>query len=332
MGVRTKRIWRHLLTVALACLLLTGVRHTIAQSEPTAGVAGAGPFFHSSGQAAALSAEPAAPDDDDELLDLPAEVSIPFYRPGPFPFHDGQSLRYRVSWLGIPAADATIRVRSERVHPELWTVEAWLSSNRLVDIFYRMRDHLSEQFGRKGFTPRSMHSTTRENRRFNEYNVTFGRGRPLVTSVRRHGSHLTTHRYRYRAGSGWGPASGCTMALSQPLGVGHVYTFDVFGGANRYVLSFKVEAREKIRTSLGDLDALRIVPSVVYVSDDRMRAKASSVTLWVSAEQCHLPLKMEAAAFIGHLDIDLVAVDESGGSSPGLSAPGFLCARAARQP
>jgi hypothetical protein len=112
------------------------------------------------------------------------------------------------------------------------------------------------------------------------------------------------------------------LALSLPLTVGETYTFDVFSGGNRYVLAFTVEKQESITTSLGTLRALRIIPSVVWLSQGKFHNQVSKMVVWVTDDERHLPLRIEAAAFIGSIQIDLVQV---------LNAPGPAVATTAGQ-
>ena len=47
-------------------------------------------------------------------LALPADVKVPSYTPGFFPFHDGERLVYEASWLGIPAARGWFELRRNK--------------------------------------------------------------------------------------------------------------------------------------------------------------------------------------------------------------------------
>ena len=98
------------------------------------------------------------------------------------------------------------------------------------------------------------------------------------------------------------------MALSQPLQVGERYSFDVFTGSTRYVFDFRVVRREKITTPMGTFDALRLVPGVLYESNGKLTESATGTTIWVTADRRHLPLRVEAQAFIGTVRADLIEV------------------------
>ena len=260
-------------------------------------------------------------------LPLPDGLKIPVYAPGPMPFYQHQQLVYRVSWIGIPAAEAKIRLNGNGKDPALWSGEAWIQTNRAVDLLFKMRDYMREDFQHASFIPRAIYISQRENQRENEYLLSFDRSKALVTTIKRNKRGSDTRRFA--ADNPWGPISGAIMALSQPLKVGQKLIFDVFSARNRYVISFEVARRQRLSTALGDMDALRIVPRLVYLSDEDGRKKARETTVWVSADRRHIPLRIEAAAFIGKLRIDLVEMSDT--SRPAASGEARDISSAAEQ-
>ncbi|MGH7906743.1 MAG: DUF3108 domain-containing protein [Candidatus Binataceae bacterium] len=260
--------------------------------------------------AADLAAHPKlrpAPPKSARIRSLPPGINVPAYSPGPMPFHDGEELTYRASWMGIPAAGAKLALHRDRQNPSLWTAEAWIATGPPVDLFYRMRDYLRENFSIGSFTPIKMYIRQRENHRHDDYSVTFNHSDRLVTLEKRNsrGVRIT----RFRSGHPWGMMSGAVMALSQPLKVGKNYTYDVFSATSRYVLRFDVVGREKIKTPLGSFEALKIEPWVRYLSDAKWRQEARKTTVWVSDDDRRLPLRIEAEMFFGTVRVDLVKVE-----------------------
>ena len=213
-----------------------------------------------------------------------------------------------MSWAGIPAADATVDMNADPAHPELFTGEISVATNRLVDLLYRMRDYVHESFARASLSPQDVYIKQFENRRIEEYIINFDHRAGVVDMLKRNRRRSET--VRFRSPNPFGPISGPLMALSQPLEVGSTLVFDVFVGHNRYVIALKVERRERLRTALGDFDTLRITPTMLYLSDNQARSKAREVTVWVSADERHLPLRAQAQAFIGHITADLVQVGD----------------------
>jgi hypothetical protein len=240
-------------------------------------------------------------------IPLPSDLDIPHYDPGPPPFRSGETLIYKASWLGIPAADARVVILKSGLSGRAWTGQLWLRSSPVVDVLYPMRDYVNENFNRDDFRPLEMHILQHEKHRRDDWSIHFDDREHLVTSVKRNAQGRTWVR-EFSGGEPWGPFSGAMLALSLRLTVGETYTFDVFSGGNRYVLAFKVERRESIATSLGTLPALRIIPSVVWLSEGKFRNQVSEMVVWVTDDERHLPLRIEAAAFIGSIRVDLAQV------------------------
>jgi hypothetical protein len=237
---------------------------------------------------------------------LPVGIRVPSYSPGPMPFHPGEELIYQASWIGIPAAGGRVVLHSRAQDPNLLSAEVAVSTNRLVDHFYKMRDYLDEVFTAGSLRPATMQIRQNEGRRHDIFNVTFDHRDHVVTLVK-HGPRGVQVR-KFLSYNPSGPISGAIMALSQPLEPGDTLSFDAFSGTTRYVFELKVVKRERIGTPLGEFDSFRIVPSISYLSNGRVNDKVHDTTLWVSADARRLPLRVESAVFIGNVRIDLVKV------------------------
>jgi hypothetical protein len=241
-------------------------------------------------------------------IPLPSGLTIPHYYPGPPPFQSGETLVYQASWIGIPAAQARIVIlKNAATDRPSWTGKLWLRSSAAVDLLYRMRDYVYEDFNSDDLRPREMHILQQEKQRRDVWSVKFDDREHLVISAKRNAQGRMWLR-EFTGGEPWGPFSGAMLALSLPLRVGETYTFDVFSGGNRYVLAFNVDRQEFITTSLGKVRALRIVPSVLWLSQGKFRNQVTQMLVWVSDDERHLPLRIQAAAFVGSIQIDLVQV------------------------
>jgi len=229
------------------------------------------------------------------------------------PFHDGERLFYEASWLGIPAARARFELHRNRKNPTQWKAEAWIETTQVVDVLFKMRDYMAENFAIGSLTTSGIYQRQSENRRFDEYSISFDRAQHLVTARKK--NPRETEIRQFLSADPWGPISGAMMALTQRLDPGANYEYDVFSGTTRYVFSFHVDGRERIRTPLGVFDALKITPGVVYLSNGRYKDQATTTTIWVSADRRRLPLRMQAAAFIGPVTADLIQVDGAAGSA-----------------
>ena len=243
-------------------------------------------------------------------LPLPSNLHIPAYTPGPSPFRDGETLVYRASWMGVPAADARVLITHNKKHPEWWSGMMLLNTSPVVDIVYRMRDVFRENFDYISLRPNDITILQHEKQRIDQWQVTFDHTNRLVTAIKtsRHGK-ITTRRFS--GGDPLGPFSGVMMALSQPLKPGDSPTLDVFSGGNRYVFTFKVLGRERITTALGTFDTLKIEPWVLWLSEGSFRSQSHETLVWVTDDGRHLPVRISSEVFFGSVYADLI--QESGG-------------------
>jgi hypothetical protein len=253
----------------------------------------------------AVAAGPTPPNPPD-AQPLPPGIAVPAYKPQLRPFHPGQKLVYSASWVGIPAATATINLRDAAQNPDYWIAEATIRTNKVVDVLFKMRDYMREDFDPQTFAVRDLYIRQHENARLNEFQVDFDRTAHLVKAVKR--NQKGTQSLNFHSDNPSAPITGALMALSQAMAPGKVLTFDVFSGRNRYVFQFTVVKRERISIPLGDFDAWRIIPRIVYLTNDDERKKANETFLWISADDRHLPLRLVATAFIGSVKADLVQV------------------------
>src|ERR1700758_1359102 len=282
------------------------VAMVVAAIITTAGVvsrgASAGGKVH---DASSETAHPDLADANGPPRPLPDRIRVPRYSPGPIPFHPGEELFYQGSWIGIPAAGGKVLLHGGSDDPALLSAEIWVSTNRLIDKFYKMRDYLREDFS-PSLKPAQMDIRQNEGRRHDTFNVTFDHREHVVTLVK-HGPRGQQTR-KFLSYNPSGPISGAMMALSQPLEGGDSLSFDAFSGTTRYIFELKVVRRERIGTPLGEFDAFRIVPSITYLSDGKVNDEVHDTTLWVSADARRLPLRVESAVFIGSVRIELVKV------------------------
>lgn len=243
-----------------------------------------------------LAAKPVAP--------LPAALKIPAYAPGTPPFRPGDQLSYRVSWESLPVAFATISLRAAPHHSGEWLGNVLVSTNKLVSLFYRMHASLSEEMTSATLSSQLETIHQQENRRYSQYRIAFDQARDTVVASRRTHDHTEIHRYH--ALHPLGPIAGALMALSQPLSVGDHLIFDVFAGTNRYVFGFDVKSRDRLNLGGSEVETLRVIPKLLYLSAGRGHYKVNRVTVWLAANSHHTPVRIIADTHYGRFYVDLV--------------------------
>jgi len=234
---------------------------------------------------------------------LPDGISTPGYAPGRVPFHPGEQLFYTVSWQQLPVAFARISLRRDPGQGQEWLGEATVATNKLVDVFYRMRAYLREEIPPQSLASTDVFIRHNENGRQTEYYVNFDRADGQVETVRRKHDHIEVKRFQ--ANHPLGPIGASLLAISQPIKVGGTMTLDVFAATERYVVQFHVARRERIQIGADDIPVFRVIPSILYVSNPKNHYKVRQAVIWISDDERHVPLRIEADTFVGRIYIDL---------------------------
>ena len=81
-------------------------------------------------------------------------------------------------------------------------------------------------------------------------------------------------------------------------------TIDMFFDSENYRLKIKYLSTEIINTNFGKILCHKIKP---YVQSGRVFKKDESLTMWISADNNRIPMKIKADLIVGSIRIDLEA-------------------------
>jgi len=224
-----------------------------------------------------------------------------------------QGYRYRVTWNGIPAAQATVRF-TERLPREPSIAHVWveLRTNRLVDLLWSLRAQSWADVDASTLRPR--HFTF--DRRIN--------GKPELTQVEADGDGLLTGRYarpwRYRLievndANVLDPMAAILRVRQALPAVGDSDTYDVFTGEARYRIEMRRSASETINVPAGRFSAARIEPVLWRLDQAGPDRRVRHLTLWVTETPPHTLLRVRSEVFIGALYADLTEWSQDGAAS-----------------
>jgi hypothetical protein len=227
-----------------------------------------------------------------------------------------QDLQYRLSWNGIPAASARVRLRESTDElPAVTRVEVQVHTNRFVDLFWSLRGRSSAEVDMQALTTRRFEFDRRIN------------GRPELTQVEIDPDGTLTGRYsrpgRYRLVQvtevdAVDPITAILRARRRLPATGQPDVFEVFTGEARYRIELHRSREERIEVPAGSFWAVRLSPRIRRLDrsdrDDRVRR----VTLWATDAQPHLLLRIRSDVFVGAVYGDLVAISEA---TPDIGGP-----------
>lgn len=221
----------------------------------------------------------------------------------PVPFRTGETLVYDVSWSGyVTAGEVTVAVREKR--PSYNSTAYYIVAEgkptglaaRLYTLYFKV-DSLLDVY-------------TLLSQRGSVYSLEGKRTRMKTTLFDR---RANTAEYEMRTSTimkktlTLAPATqdglGAIYALrTMPFSVGAKFSIPVADNANKYVVTLTVDGREAIQTGLGSQPAWRVRPTVV---DERGHVVGRAMTIWISDDARHLPLRMKAELAVGSFDLTL---------------------------
>jgi hypothetical protein len=216
-------------------------------------------------------------------------------------------LDYRLSWNGIPAADATVEVRRDPGAEDLYAVESTARTNIVVDLLYKLRAYAGSRFST---APEPTPFWFRFDRFINDErqttDVAFARSPPRAT-----GTHQRTDRptrvVNVEDAQVLDPVTAIFHALSQPIAVGEMLRYDLFTGESRYAVELNVRSEEMLAIAGGTYRTWRVEPRVWKVSTGREpERRLHNAMVWVSQEPVRTILRVRSEVFIGAVHCDLV--------------------------
>lgn len=213
---------------------------------------------------------------------------------------------YQVDWQGIPVAKAEVQV-GEQQHEgrDLFRVKATANTASVISIFYRLRFTSESIFETDSFKPIRFFSLQKENSRERLRDVRFEEDGTIRTSYIRNGDEKEPLEFQSENYT-FDPISAAFLARSLPLEVGARKNFDVFNGKHRYLISFEVVKRERIRVAGKPRDAYKVVPGVQKLTDSDGENRLKEAAIWISADDAREVLKLESSVFVGNVNAELV--------------------------
>lgn len=222
----------------------------------------------------------------------------------PYAFDSHEVVTYQARWNGLPVASAEVQGTPLTMQgKKLYRVEIQAKTSSILDYLWRMRDTISSTFDTKTFQPHRFVFLQRENRRTTETTAVFDQENNRWSVQRQRGAKVA--RFDFVSGSTLDPITAAYILRSIDLKVGDRFQFEVFGGKSRYLLTLAVVGREKIALEAGPFDTYKIVPQIQNLTKNGYAGRVREATVWVSADERKLPLRIVSKVFIGSVQMDL---------------------------
>lgn len=83
---------------------------------------------------------------------------------------------------------------------------------------------------------------------------------------------------------------------------GDVFPINIYLDQEIYNLEFKYAGKETIKSDVGKVRCIKIIPKVVK---DRVFKDDDAITLWISDDENKIPVRVEAEIYVGSVKVDL---------------------------
>lgn len=234
-------------------------------------------------------------------------------------FGPGEQATYRVEYLGVTAGmtQITVGAPTKFSGQDVWPIVSVAKSDPDLGV-WPIKDKYVTYFSPELQTALGSDLFADENRKRRRQRVKWspdGASALVVKQKEGEAPRESTHELK----PGTTDVAGATFALrNRPLKQGDSYEFPVFTGSKSFILSAKVEGRQKVKTPLGMRDAVRVRVKTAF--SGKLESKRDIVAFF-SDDPFHIPLRIEMDFVVGTMVAELTEYKQGravAALSPGL--------------
>ncbi|MFT6828575.1 MAG: hypothetical protein ACI9Z3_000383 [Roseivirga sp.] len=226
------------------------------------------------------------------------------------PFQAGEEVELRATVGFIRAAEATLQV-SEVIYnlnnKPSYKIDVFARTAGIFDVFSSVRDNWGTYFDTAQFVPHQFYRYIAEGRfRKNEIlyfdqknkSVTVAKLDKETRKLKERKDHILTAEMQDMV-SGYYYLRAIDF---DKIKVGEVIVINTFFDDKERPFSIKFMGRETIKTKLGNINALILVP---IMKKDGLFEEDNTLKVWLSDDLNKIPLKFQAKIFVGYLEVDV---------------------------
>ncbi|PHX91627.1 MAG: hypothetical protein CK532_07240 [Flavobacteriales bacterium] len=215
----------------------------------------------------------------------------------------GEVLRYRIHYGPINAGIVTMSVL-----PNTHTINGKTAYNLRVegetlksfDWAYKVRDKFESWVDQESQAPLRYAKTVRENTYFNQDVAIYDHEK---ATLRNKQGELEIPRYTQDIASAIYYLRNLDYSSAN---IGKRFPIDIYLDNQVYNLNITFIGKETIKTDIGKVRCIKIKPKLVV---DRVFKNTDGMTVWVSDDENHVPLRIKTEIQVGSLTVDLITYD-----------------------
>ena len=220
----------------------------------------------------------------------------------------GERLVYEIGWGWIHVGEATLSLQEDTIEgQEVLRMQLEARTNSFADTFYKVRNTTRSWFDPGVAQVLHYEASQREGDREREVVVEFENSPHTVRYENRLNGD-SREAIPVPAGT-WDPMSITYFVRSLPLAVGDEMIIPTTNGKKLYLTRVEVKKRERKNFKSGKRDAFLIEPDIEDLGGVFRKSKNAAVRFWFSADDLHLPLRMESEVAVGKFWAELVRIE-----------------------
>ena len=236
------------------------------------------------------------------LLPFAANAQGEFYSSKNYSFHEGEKLTFKVfynmGFIWINSGNAEFKVQSEEVDGRsAYHVTGIGKTASSFEWFYKVKDKYETYIDKETLLPvKFVRDVNEGGMKFNN-DVTFDhpKGKAVSNSksfnIPKNTQDVLSAMYFAR-----------NINYSK-YKEGDKIPFSMFLDNQVYNLYIKYAGKEKITTRMGTFNTIKIIPLLI---DGTIFKGGEKMTVWVSDDDNHIPLRVESPILVGSIKIDLM--------------------------
>lgn len=218
--------------------------------------------------------------------------------------NSGETLKYRIHYGFINAGYATLTTQKVdyKGSPHMY-VKGVGQGSGAVNVFFKVHDIYESYIDLASEQPSFYIRNVREGSYRRNFASTFNHAQNSVALQNRMNGETKTYNVPNDIQDMLSSFYYLRNLSSARLQVGSQVKMNVWIDDEVYPFLMKVVGTDVIKTNFGKIKALKIIPSVM---SGRVFKDKEGVTMWVSDDRNHVPVRIQAQLMVGSLKADLV--------------------------
>lgn len=231
-----------------------------------------------------------------------AEQSFSYRKMSNNAFKVGEKLKFRVHYGVINAASISMSVDQSTVinGRNAFAVKVDGETLKSFDWAYKVRDKFQSWIDAEALAPVRYAKTVRENKYFDEDIAIYMHDKK---KMRNSDGELAMPAYTQDIASALYYARNLNFTNAV---VNQSYPIDVYLDNKIYNLNFTFLGRETLNTDIGKVKCIKLRPKLVV---DRVFKSSNDMTVWISDDANHIPIRVQSAIKVGSLKVDITSYE-----------------------